>query len=391
MEFDFSDIKYYEEDDLKSALERIVDEPTFAQICKFVEKGMSSEEAKERILSFDKIKDFQIDFILKVIKLLINRSITKLSSENADKLSNSNSDKYLFISNHRNIVMDAALINHELHITFDSDFESTAIAIGNNLLGTPWIKDLARLNKSFVVIRDASVQKMLENSLKLSTYMRGLISSKKSSVWIAQREGRAKDGNDRTSPGLLKMFQMSGPKDFVENYSQLHIIPVAISYENDPCIISKVNELCAIELAGKFEKGPMDDFNSMYNGLMGFKGRVQINFGNEITADILKVMDEEAPRKNDKIKRLADYIDNFVHSNYKLWPKNYIATDIINDNKQFEEFYSADDKKAFLELMKDKLSGINYDDKLKTKIFLQMWAVPVKNAFKNNDDYSFDF
>ncbi|OYT11415.1 MAG: glycerol acyltransferase [Bacteroidetes bacterium 4572_112] len=391
MEFDFSDIKYYEEDDLKSALERVTKEPTFGQICRFVEPNLTEEEATKKVLSYTKIKDFQVDFILGIIKLLISKSITKLSSENAEKLSNSNSDKYLFISNHRNIVMDAALLNHELHKSFDSDFESTAIAIGNNLLGTPWIKDMARLNKSFVVIRDASVQEMLENSLKLSTYMRELITTHKSSVWIAQREGRAKNGNDTTQPGLLKMFQMSGSKDFVENYSQLHIIPVAISYENDPCIISKVNELCAIELDGKFEKGPMDDFNSMYNGLMGFKGRVHIHFGNEITKEELREMDEQAPRKNEKIKLLADHIDGFIHSNYKLWPKNYVATDIINKNTQFKSFYTEEDKEAFLKLMDDKLKDIKYDDELKSTIFLKMWAVPVKNSYKNDDSFTFDF
>ena len=391
MEFDFSDIKYYEEEDLKSALDRVIKEPAFNSICNFMEPGISTEEAEKRILSYSSIKDFQIGFILKVIKKLVSRSITELSSGNAGAFSNKHTDKYLFISNHRNIVMDASLINHELHMAYGDDFESTAIAIGNNLLGTPWIKDMARLNKSFVVIRDSSVQKMLENSVKLSTYMRSLITEEKSSVWIAQREGRSKNGDDRTQPGLLKMFQMSGSKDFVENYSQLHIVPVALSYENDPCITNKVNELCAIELEGSYEKGPMDDYNSMYNGLMGFKGRVRINFGKEISVEQLRKIDEEAPRKNDKIKRLAELIDGFIHQNYKLWPKNYIATDILNKNNQFESFYTSDDKSHFLKLMSDKLKDVNYENELKEKIFLNMWATPVKNSFKNNDKYTFDF
>ncbi len=391
MEFDYSDIKYYEDDELKSALDRVIKEPTFDKICKFVEPDITKEKVVETLLSYKTIKEFQVNFILKVIKKLIRRSITNLTSSNANNFSSNSTDKYLFISNHRNIVMDASLINHELHTAFNKDFESTAIAIGNNLLGIPWVKDMARLNKSFVVIRDASVQQMLENSIKLSNYMRSLISEEKSSVWLAQREGRAKNGNDMTQPGLLKMLQMSGPKDFVENYSQLHIVPVAISYENDPCISDKVNELCAIEVDGKFEKGPLDDFNSMYNGLMGFKGRVHIDYGKEITEDILRKIDEEAPRKNDKIKALAEYIDSFIYSNYKLWPKNYIATDFINKNKQFESFYTAEDKDHFVKLMADKLKDIKYADELKESIFLKMWATPVKNAFKNDDKYTFDF
>ncbi|MCK5846575.1 MAG: 1-acyl-sn-glycerol-3-phosphate acyltransferase [Bacteroidales bacterium] len=391
MEFDYSDIRYYGEDDLKPALERVIKEPTFSNICNFMTPGISKEDAEKKVLSYTKIKNFQVDFILKIIKKLISRSITNLSSENANNFSSNSNDKYLFISNHRNIVMDAALINHELHAAYDKDFESTAIAIGNNLLGTPWIKDMARLNKSFVVIRDSSVQKMLENSIKLSTYMRSLIMEQKSSVWLAQREGRAKNGNDVTQPGLLKMLQMSGSSDFVENYGNLHIVPVSISYENDPCISNKVNELCAIEVDGKYDKTPMDDYNSMYNGLMGFKGRVHINFGNEITKDVLKKIDEEFPRKNEKIKSLAEYIDGFVHKNYKLWPKNYVATDIINNDTQFEDFYTSEDKTHFIKLMADKIKDINYDEKLKQDIFLKMWATPVKNSFKNSDKYKFTF
>lgn len=389
-EFDFSDIKYYEEDELNIALKRVMEEPTFARICKFVEPDLSLEEVSKRILEFDNIKDFQVNFILKIIKLVISKSITKLTSSGSNKLSNCSKDKYMFISNHRNIVLDASLINHELQKEFGDNFESTANAIGNNLLSTPWIMDMARLNKSFVVIRDSSVQHVIENSKKLSTYMRNLITNSKSSVWIAQREGRAKDGNDFTQPGLLKMIQMSGGKDFVENYGDLHIVPVAISYENDPCICSKVMELASIELTGKYHKAPDDDYNSMYNGLMGFKGRVHISFGEVITPEILKTLDGDVPR-NEKIKNLAEYIDDFVHHNYKLWPKNYVAADIVNGNKQFSSHYENSDKEQFLNLITEKLEGIAADKELKEKIFLKMWATPVKNAFKDNPNFEFKF
>ncbi len=389
-EFDFSDIKYHEEEELSVALRRVMEEPTFARICKFVEPDLSLEEVSAKILAFENIKDFQVNFILKIIKLIISQSVTELTSTGGKELSNSSNDKYMFISNHRNIVLDASLINHELQKDFGKDFESTANAIGNNLLSTPWIMDMARLNKSFVVIRDSSVQKILENSKKLSTYMRKLIMDSKSSVWIAQREGRAKDGNDFTQPGLLKMIQMSGGKDFVQNYGELHIVPVAISYENDPCVCSKVNELASIELTGKYDKAPTDDYNSMYNGLMGFKGRVHISFGKEITPDILKTLDGNVPR-NEKIKNLAEYIDNFVHHNYKLWPKNYVAADIMNGNTQFSSFYEDCDKEHFLNLINEKLESIDVDKELKERIFIKMWATPVKNAFKDKPEFKFIF
>ena len=184
------------------------------------------------------------------------------------------------------------------------------------------------------------------------------------------------------------MIQMSGGKDFVKNYGELHIIPVAISYETDPCVCSKVNELASIELTGKYDKAPTDDYNSMYNGLMGDKGRVHISFGEEITPEILKTLDGDMPR-NEKIKNLAEYIDDFVHKNYKLWPKNYVAADIVNGNTQFSSYYENRDRENFLNLIEKKLEGIDVDKEIKERIFLKMWAIPVKNAFKDNINFDF--
>jgi hypothetical protein len=391
MEEDFSDIRYYGEEDLNEVIARLLEEPTIYRIGRFVLGQVSEDDIKKELLSYKHVKAFQIDFILQIIKKIIAKSTDGLTSEGAGNYSHSTSDKYMFITNHRNIVLDASFINHELFEAYNDDFESTAIAIGNNLLGIPWVKDMARLNKSFVVIRDASVQQMLENSKKLSRYIRKLITESISSVWIAQKEGRAKDGNDFTQPGLLKMFQMSGGGNFVEDYGSLHMVPVAISYEYDPCIADKVKEQIAIENEGAYVKGPMDDFNSMYNGLMGYKGRVHLSYGPEITPEILATLDGDIP-KNEKIKHLAEYIDDFIHSNYRLWPNNYIAADMINSDAQFESFYSADEKVSFENYMNEKLSPLGDENKeQQISIFLKMHAYPVRNAYKNNTDFRFNF
>lgn len=391
MEEDFSDIRYYGEDDLNEVIERLLDEPTIYRIGKFVLGQVSDEEIKNELRSFQKVIDFQVDFILEIIKKIIIKSTDGLTSDGAGKFSHSKNDKYMFITNHRNIVLDASFINHELFVAYQDDFESTAIAIGNNLLNVPWIKDMARLNKSFVVIRDASVQQMLENSKKLSRYIRKLITERVSSVWIAQREGRAKDGNDATQPGLLKMFQMSGSGNFVEDYGSLHIVPVAISYEYDPCVTEKVKERIAIENEGSYVKGPLDDFTSMYNGLMGYKGRVHLSYGEEITPEVLSKMDGQIS-KNEKIKHLADYIDDFIHDNYKLWSNNYIASDMINSKVQFDNFYTQEEKIAFEKYMEEKLLPFGNDNKeQQVLIFLKMHSYPVKNAYKKNTDFTFDF
>jgi 1-acyl-sn-glycerol-3-phosphate acyltransferase len=390
MEIDFSDIKYYEEDDLQAALARLVEEPNLWRVCRFLNPNTSNEAAIAQISSYSSVKDFQINFILQVIKKLVAESVDQLTSNGAEHYSSDLNQKYVFITNHRNIVMDASIVNLELYNYFLNNYESTAIAIGNNLLNIPWVKDLARLNKCFVVIRDASVQQMLENSKKLSQYIRQLITENKSSVWIAQREGRTKDGNDFTQQGVLKMFQMSANEDFVENFSQLRIAPVAISYEYDPCVREKVIELATIENTGEFVKGPLDDFNSMYNGIMGYKGRIHINFGPAISEDWLKKINPDLP-KNEKIKQIAEYIDDFIWTHYHLWPNNYIATDLLNQDTQFASHYSAEEKAKFIELMHKKLDGIEGNPLQHEQIFLKMFANVVKNAHRKSDQFQFKF
>jgi len=390
MEFDYSEIRYYEDKDLKEVIERLIEEPTIYRVGRFVFSDISDEEMRAKLRSFKSVREFQINFILEVIKKLVRISTTLVTSNKVDRYSHNKSMKYVFITNHRNIVMDASLLNYQLEKEYGEDFESTSIAIGNNLLGIPWVKDIARLNKSFIVIRDAAVQQMLENSKVLSQYMRTLIKESISSVWIAQREGRTKDGNDFTQPGLLKLLQMSGSNDFVENYSNLHIVPVAISYEIDPCISDKVKELAAIENTGEFTKGPLDDFNSMYNGLMGQKGRVHLHFGDEITTDVLSKIDSSLKR-NEKIKKLADYIDEFIYDNYKLWNNNYIATDIINKNNQFKDKYTESERVEFVSIMNEKIEKLDGEKAQLERIFLKIFAYPVKNANRNSSEYSFDF
>ncbi len=390
MDFDFSEIKFHGDDELDEVIQRLLDEPTIYRISRFLNNDISEEKTRELLESFGLVRDFQIDFILNIIKRLIAKNIDELSSDGADKLSHSRDSKYVFITNHRNIVMDASLLNHELHKTFGEDFESTAIAIGDNLLSIPWVKDMARLNKSFVVIRGSSVQNMLENTKKLSHYMRQLVLNKNSSVWIAQREGRTKDGNDITQQGLLKMLQMSGEKDFVKNYSELNLVPVAISYEYDPCVKDKVKELASIENTGSYIKGPLDDFNSMYNGMMGYKGRVHYSFGNLITPEVLQQIDGDIPR-NEKIHGLAKIIDDFIHSNYRLWPNNFIAADMLNSKEQFVGKYDIEDKHKFDTLMSETLDDLEGDAVQNKRIFLTMFANPVKNAHKLKSEFTFDF
>jgi 1-acyl-sn-glycerol-3-phosphate acyltransferase len=388
-DIDYSDIRFYNDDDYEKVMKELAYEPEMRRVVRFLLDGnILDEEVPPYLLNFKDINDFQLNFIINVIKKIRKTSVKEFSYgglENVDY-----SKPHLFLTNHRNIVLDAAFLNLALWENNEKDFQSTGIAIGDNLLTIPWVRDIARINKSFIVKRGLGVQQMLESSKKLSNYIRDLITKDNTSVWIASREGRTKDGNDFTQAGLLKMFQMSSQEKFVENFGELNILPVAISYEFDPCDSAKVKELVTIANEGKYEKGPLDDFNSMFNGLMGEKGRVHYQFGKEISLDELKSLDGDIP-KNEKIKHLADYLDDFYHQNYKLRPSNYIAADLLNGNSVFAEHYTAEDSAYFVDMMQNRTKRIEGDVEQIKRTYLSMFAYPVKNRYKNDNQYHFDF
>ena len=386
---DYSDIRFYVNNDFDTVINELAYEPEMRRVVRFLLDGnILDKDVPAFLLAFKSVEDFQLNFIIRVIQKIRKVSVEAITVGGIESVDYNKS--YLFLTNHRNIVLDAAFLNLVLFENNKEEFKSTGIAIGDNLLAIPWVRDMARVNKSFIVKRGLGVQEMLESSKKLSSYMRLLLKENNTSIWIACREGRTKDGNDFTQPGLLKMFQMSSKESFVENFSELHILPVAISYEFDPCDSSKVNELVTIANTGKYEKGPLDDFNSMFNGLMGEKGRVHYEFGKEITIEDYKSLDGNIP-KNEKIKHLVDYLDDFYHQNFKLWPSNFIAADLLNGNTIFKDFYSEEDKIKFEEMKESRTKRIEGDLEQISHTYLRMFAYPVKNHYKNDNQYEFNF
>jgi len=287
--------------------------------------------------------------------------------------------------------MDVSTLNYVLYKEQKEKFQSTAIAIGNNLLKIPWVMHLARMNKSFLVERDLIPQQLLLSSKRLSQYIRDIITSKSDSIWLANREGRTKDGNDFSQAGLIKMLNMSGESTFADNFSELHIIPVAISYEKDPCDLMKINELAAIENGIKYVKSPMEDFNSMIAGLTGSKGRMHYQFGKELSRDVLLKINEHSP-VNQKVRNLCNYLDKFIFANYRLYESNYIAADILNNESCFSHLYKKEQYVEFIIDMEEKLKSTEGDDAQNRIIYLKMMANPVKNYYSVVDsDYKFNF
>ena len=264
----------------------------------------------------------------------------------------------------------------------DYGHDTTEISFGSNLMINPFVIDLGKANRMFRVIRGGSSRELLKNSQLLSAYIRHTIVNKQTSVWIAQRQGRTKNGNDKTETGLLKMLNMSGGGNPEESFRQLNIVPCAISYEYEPCCALKIKELISVSLTGTYHKQPNEDLNSIITGITQKKGRIQITAGPAVSHYPDQLKNEVSV--NGKINIMAGIIDTAIYNNYRLWPNNYIAWELLNHSQRFGEYYTSDDKIKFLEYMEAETGGLEGDRKVINDIFLGIYANPVSNYLNLN-------
>lgn len=306
---------------------------------------------------------------------IIKRTTSELSANGLDSLSKN--DSYLFISNHRDIVLDAGFLNMLL---IDYKYNTCEIAIGDNLLIYPWITDLVRLNKSFIVKRKVSVREMIATSKQLSEYINDTIVRRNQSIWLAQREGRAKDSNDRTQTSLLKMLTLHDSAHPAEALTSLNIIPLSLNYEYDPCDYLKAKEFQQKRDNPDHKKSQSDDIENMRTGIMGFKGRVKFNFGKSIN-DVLSAIDP-AEKKSKIFETAASAIDTEIFKNYQFFPVNYIAYDMMEGKSQFTGHYTNTEKRDFENYLNNQVGKIDLPDKdesfLRSKI-VEMYANTLKN------------
>ncbi len=373
----FDKIRPFNDNEVSTVLNRLIKEPILIKFLKNIDANCTTESVNAQFQNIHSIKDFQIKFVCPLLNLIINQSTNGLTYTGIEHINHKES--YLFISNHRDIILDSTFLNF---ILYQNDFDMTEIAIGSNLLIFPWINDFVRLNKSFIVKRNAPIHLMYDYSFRLSKYIRHTIIDKHTSIWIAQREGRTKDGNDKTQPSLLKMLSISYEGDSLENYKTLNIIPVSISYEYDPCDSLKVAELYERAHNSSYKKTPKDDLNGMFKGIKDQKGRVNLSFGKPINDNLYDL--NEIKNKNEQIKQVALLIDKQIYENYKLWPNNYIAYDLLNNSKQFIDFYTTKEKESFVNYMNKNLKALKGDINLITELFLHIYANPVKNSMLNS-------
>ena len=286
-------------------------------------------------------------------------------------------EAYTYISNHRDIILDSGFLSILL---IDQGMDTVEIAIGDNLLIYPWIKKLVRVNKSFIVQRGLPMRQMLESSARMSRYMHYTIREKKQSIWIAQREGRAKDSNDRTQDSVLKMLAIGGEGDIIDRLMEMNIAPLAISYQYDPCDFLKALEFQLKRDIPDYKKTTADDLKSMQVGLFGFKGYVHFQTGACINDELSKM--DRSLSKPELFSRLSTLIDKRIHANYRIYPNNYVAHDLLEGDETFSRHYTAEDKQNFLAYLEKQIARIEIPNKdvpfLHEKMLL-MYANPLKN------------
>jgi 1-acyl-sn-glycerol-3-phosphate acyltransferase len=346
-------------------------------------KAFLPEKLYEHIIkvkdNVQSIYDFQATITKPFLKTIQQISIAELTVSGLENLNQD--DKYLFISNHRDIVLDSAYLNLLL---FENQISTSQIAIGDNLMKTRASELLFRINKSFVVKREGTPRELYAHSIELSKYIQRMISEKVDSVWIAQREGRAKDGNDRTQPGLLKMISLSGGKRLKEHFQNLKVVPVAISYEFDPTGLLKTQEFLNKKRDPDFQKSFKEDLNNMLLGIRGKKGKVHFDFGKPLNEE-LEVLDT-AKNGKQQLEFLTNIIDRSIHTNYRLNPVNYVAYDWLHASTDFEDKYSPEEKEKYTQFFQNQIDQLTTDEQADgLQYLLGMYANPVVNANQYED------
>lgn len=379
-QLNFESIRPYEDHEVQTVFNRLKNEESFLRLIGFLYPDSPPTLFLDSLKNVSTIRQFQEEVISAYVIDIIDKTTNGVTVEGLDNL---NQDvAHLFISNHRDIILDPAILNVLL---FKNGANTTEIAIGDNLLIYPWITDLVKLNRTFIVKRNLPLKQMLESSRLLSQYIRYTLTEKKHSIWIAQREGRSKDGNDRTQVSLLKMLNISGQESIMKNFKQLNIVPVSISYEFDPCDYLKAKEFQLKRDDPNYQKTKDDDLMHMGTGLRGRKGRVHFAFGKPLQEELNPI--DALTVKNDQFSALAEIIDSHVHQNYKLWPSNYIAWDIFNNSRQYSDNYSDEEKAIFLEYVEDHISRIpEMDRDFIFNSLMEMYANPLENKRSYNND-----
>ena len=368
----FEDIAPYNDEEASAALAKIADHPNIPWISKYIFSNQPETYLRDILKNIHSVDEFQTLVMSRAIEWIVEKSVRNFSYDGVAKLQTV-PGKFVAMSNHRDIILDPALTQIILH---RNQMPLTEICVGDNLLKSKSIEGLIRSNRMIKVIRGISARELYLSSQVLSKYIRETVTSGKSSVWIAQRQGRTKDGIDITEQGLLKMLDMSGTKDFVQNFLDLNIVPLSISYEYEPCDILKAREIL-ISRTEKYVKTENEDLQSIMLGIKQWKGNVHLNIGDPLTEE--EIRQASYCDKNDRYQWIRHAVDRRVIGGYRLWNTNYIAYDLANHTFKYADRYTPEEVEAFTAYTEEQLNQVEptLNREELRDIFLRIYGNPV--------------
>ncbi len=372
---EFEDIRPYSDEEAVQALQRVSRHPALPMISKYLFPNARPDFLANTLRSIKSIDEFQTVVMAGAVTAVLGRTSEGFTYSGISNLRGING-RFLAVSNHRDIVLDPALI---LYSMFDSGLPFAELCVGSNLISNKLIEDLMKSNRMIKVIRGISARQMYLNSQTLSKYIRLSVTSGKASIWVAQKEGRSKNGIDKTEQGLLKMFDMSGEKSFEENFEELNIVPMSISYEYEPCDSRKAREIL-LSREAPYVKKPKEDLHSILTGIRQKKGHIQLNIGKPLTKE--EIAEAASLNGNDRYQRLRGILDQRIQSGYKLWKTNYMGYDLMNGTSKYLGIeYLPQDLEAFKAYTEHKLSKLErrLDRDALRDIFWHIYGNPVEN------------
>lgn len=371
-DFNFEDLRPYYDSEAVEAMKRIAYDEIYHNAMSYIFPEMTKQEMIDKALSTKSPYEFQVGYMYHAIWKIVKGTSAGLTYSGIEHLDKNKA--YLYVANHRDILLDSAI----LQIILDKEgFSTTEITFGSNLMESGFKTDFGKMNRMFAVKREGTSKELYDISRQLSAYIRHTIIDKKNSVWIAQRNGRTKDGHDLTQTGLLKMLNMSGNKDFESNFKELSIVPLTISYEYEPCDTLKVQENYYSSLHSKYVKAEGEDLNSILTGIKQQKGKIHVAFGKPIEKELQET--NGIQNDNEKIKYLTSVIDKQIYQNYQLCVTNYIACDLLKETTVFDKNYSASEKENFIQYMENQIAQLKGEHDVLRTLFLKLYAMPLIN------------
>jgi len=378
-EMNFDNIRPYTEQEAREAIQRITRQSEFNTILSYIFSKEQHEELTQKVRNAKSIHEFQNEFMRPLVENILSKTSKGVSDTGFEKLK---SDKQrLFVANHRDITLDSSIL---ALLLVEHGYESCEITWGDNLIASPFVEDFGKINRMITVFREGTLRQTMLYSRKLSAYIRKRILDEKKAVWIAQGKGRTKNGDDKTDVGVLKMLTLEGNEELSEKIETLNITPVSISFEWEPCDILKTKELY-VSIKRKYIKDKKEDLNSIIGGILGQKGHIHLSICNPVN-QVIKKWNSEITNK-EFFQKLASQIDKEIYENYKLWPSNFLAYDLLNKSGKFTDRYNKETKEIFDEHLRKTFSAIEVDKNEEGTVrhlFLSIYANPVINKLKYN-------